>query len=187
MRKWTLKIYKICPKSQEKMWAGTFDPRSIKRKRKWHCSVRSDFETPWTIAYQTPLSMKFSRQEYWSGLPSPSPGDFPSPAIEHGSPSLQADTLPSEPPGEPRFICLLKTLMLEMLILEVKEPWAKETSFRRKGWYLHKYWLNTLCCISKLCRHWCHVSSLQKLGPLTTWSLSSYCGMSAEKWVYSKC
>ena len=93
--------------------------------------------------------MEFSREEYWSGLPSPSPGDFPNPVIEHGSPSLQADTLPSEPPGKPRFICLLKTLMLEMLILEVKEPWAKETCFRRSRWHLYRYWLNTLCCISK--------------------------------------
>ena len=43
--------------------------------------------------------MKFSRQEYWSGLPFPSPGDLPDPGIEPGSPALQADTLPSEPPG----------------------------------------------------------------------------------------
>ena len=45
--------------------------------------------------------MEFSRQEYWSGLPFPSPGDLPSPDIETGSPALQADSLPSEPPGKP--------------------------------------------------------------------------------------
>ena len=45
--------------------------------------------------------MGFSRQEYWSGLPVPSPGDLPDPGIEPGSPALQADTLPSEPPGKP--------------------------------------------------------------------------------------
>ena len=44
--------------------------------------------------------MKFSRQEYWSGLPFPSPGDFPDPGIEPGSPALQVDVLPSEPPGK---------------------------------------------------------------------------------------
>ena len=55
------------------------------------------FVTPWTVAYQAPLSMGFSRQEYWSELPFPSPGDLPNPGIEHGSPALQADTLPSEP------------------------------------------------------------------------------------------
>ena len=58
------------------------------------------FVTPWTIAYQTPLSMGFSRQEYWSGLPFPSPGDLPDQGIEPRSPALQADTLPSEPPGQ---------------------------------------------------------------------------------------
>ena len=57
------------------------------------------FENPWTVAYQAPLSMGFSWQEYWSGLPFPSPGDLPDPGIEPGSPALQADALPSEPPG----------------------------------------------------------------------------------------
>ena len=56
--------------------------------------------TPWTAAYQASLSMGFSRQEHWSGLPFPSPGDLPDPEIEPGSPSLQADALPSEPPGK---------------------------------------------------------------------------------------
>ena len=58
------------------------------------------FATPQTVAYQVPPSMGFSRQEYWGGLPFPSPGDFPYPGIEPGSPALQADTLPSEPPGK---------------------------------------------------------------------------------------
>ena len=55
--------------------------------------------TPWTVAHQDPLSMGFSRQEYWSGLPFPSPGDLPNPGTEPGSPSLQSDSLPSEPLG----------------------------------------------------------------------------------------
>ena len=53
--------------------------------------------TPWTVAHQAPPSMEFSRQEYWSGLPFPSPGDLPDPGIEPGSPVLQADSLLSEP------------------------------------------------------------------------------------------
>ena len=61
------------------------------------------FSTPWTVAYQDPLSMGFSRQEYWCGLPLPSPGDLPDPGIEPGSLTLQADTLPSESPGKPLF------------------------------------------------------------------------------------
>ena len=59
------------------------------------------FATPWTIAYQAPPSMGFSRQECWSGLPFPSPGDLPNPGIVPGSPELQADALLSEPPGKP--------------------------------------------------------------------------------------
>ena len=59
------------------------------------------FVTPWTVAHQAPPSMGFSRQEYWSGLPFPSPEDLPDPGIEPGSPTLQADTLTSELPGKP--------------------------------------------------------------------------------------
>ena len=58
------------------------------------------FAIPWTIAYQVPPSMEFSRQEYWSGLPFPSAGDLPNPGIKPRSPALQAETLPSEPPGK---------------------------------------------------------------------------------------
>ena len=58
------------------------------------------FATPWTVAYQAPQSVEFSRQEYWSGLPFPSPGYLPNPGIEPGFPALQADALPSEPPGK---------------------------------------------------------------------------------------
>ena len=61
------------------------------------------FGTPWTVAYQAPPSMGFSRQECWTGLPFPSPGDLPNPGIEPGSPALQADALLSELPGKPNF------------------------------------------------------------------------------------
>ena len=60
------------------------------------------FVTPCTVTHQAPLSRGFSRQEYWSGLPFPSPGDLPNPGIEHGSPALQTDSLLSEPPGKPK-------------------------------------------------------------------------------------
>ena len=52
--------------------------------------------TPWTVAHQAPLSVGFPSQEYWSGLPFPSPGDLPDPGIELGSPALQAGSLPTE-------------------------------------------------------------------------------------------
>ena len=56
--------------------------------------------TRYTVAYQAPLSVEFSRQEYWSGLPFPSPGDLPDPEIERGPPALQIDALPSVPQGK---------------------------------------------------------------------------------------
>ena len=60
----------------------------------------SDSVTPWGVAHQAPPSMGFSRQEYWSGLPFSSSGDLPDSGIEPRSPALQADFLPSEPPGK---------------------------------------------------------------------------------------
>ena len=60
------------------------------------------FATLWTVAYQASQSIGFSRQEYWSGLPLPSPGDLPDPGIEPGSPASQADSLPAELSGKPK-------------------------------------------------------------------------------------
>ena len=58
------------------------------------------FATPWTVAYQSPQSMGFSRQEYWSGLPYPPPRDLPNPGIKLRSPTLKADSLLTQPPGK---------------------------------------------------------------------------------------
>ena len=60
------------------------------------------FVTPRIVPHQAPLSMGFPRQEYWNGLPFPSPGDLPNPGIEPMSPTLQADSLLPEPPGKPK-------------------------------------------------------------------------------------
>ena len=74
-------------------------------------SVVSNSAIPQTVAHQAPLSMGFSRQEYWNGLPFPSPGHRPDPRIESGSPTVQADSL-SDPPGKPQlhayFLLLLQ-------------------------------------------------------------------------------
>jgi len=66
--------------------------------------------TPWTVASLAPLSTEFSRQEYWSGLPFPPPGDLPDPGIEPRSSALQADSLQSEPPGEAHHACCLQLI-----------------------------------------------------------------------------
>ena len=69
------------------------------------------FAAPWTVAFQAPPSIGFSRQEYWSGLPFPSPGDLPNPGIERRSPALQVDSLPAEPPGQQLLFCNLNSVM----------------------------------------------------------------------------
>ena len=92
--------------------------RMLKVKEKLLSCVRL-FATAWTVAYQAPPSMRFSRHEYWSGLPFPSPGDLPDPGIEPVSLTFQADTLTSEPPGKQR----LKLL-----------PPVRETWLRSLGW-----------------------------------------------------
>ena len=69
------------------------------------------FVTPWTAVHQAPLSMQFSRQEYQSELPFPSPGYLPHPGTKPGSPTLQADCLPTEPSGE-----IIQNTLGEMLV-----------------------------------------------------------------------
>ena len=94
----TVKGFGVVNKAEEDVFSGTlllfYGP-----VKKWS-EVKSlshvwHFATPWTVAYQASPSMGFSRQEYWSGLPFPSPGDLPDPGIEPGSPALEADTLMS--------------------------------------------------------------------------------------------
>ena len=79
------------------------------------------FATPWTVAHQAPLSMRFSRQGYWSGLPFPSPGDLPDLGIEPGSPALQADSLPTELQGKPEIEPRSPTLQADSLPAEPQE------------------------------------------------------------------
>ena len=84
--------------------------------------------TPWTVAYQAPPSMEFSRQEYWSGLPFLSPGDLPDPGIEPRFPTLQADTLPSEPPGKTVFKFYVKRNLFKKRYKEYSTRFRTVTS-----------------------------------------------------------
>ena len=70
----------------------------------WLFSRVQLFVTPWIVACQVPLSMGFSRQKYWNELPFPSPGDLPNPGVEPRSPTLQVDSLTSEPPRKPHHL-----------------------------------------------------------------------------------
>ena len=91
------------------------------------------FATLWTVAYQAPPSMGFSRQECWSGLPFPSPGDLPDPGMEPGSPALRADALSSEPPGKPTFqwgICQKSSHWDKGYFLYILQPIGNNCIFR---------------------------------------------------------
>ena len=79
-------------------------------------SVVSDSVTPWTVAQQVPLSMDFSMQEYWSGWTFPSPGDLPHTGIEPRTLALQADALPSEPPGKLQRACRMMIILTPLLL-----------------------------------------------------------------------
>ena len=119
------------------------------------------FATPWTAAYKAPLSREFSRQEYWSGLPFPSPGDLPNPGIEPRSPALQANALPSEPPGKPFFMKVIIKLFLS--------PFLPRKRHFQSHWLLILCWLpivpdvsaavivlkysNIKTCVFKINRH----------------------------------
>ena len=94
------------------------------------------FSTPWTIARQAPLSMGFSRQEYWSGLPFPSPGDRPDSGIEPEFPIWQADPLPSGPPREPLRGWGKQYFVLFLLFITfILFPFLRV----RVQWYVHIY------------------------------------------------
>ena len=76
------------------------------------------FAISWTMAHQASLFMGFSRQEYWNGLPFPSPGDLPHPGIEPRPPASEADALTSEPPGKPNeSIVLMQIIFQGVLVL----------------------------------------------------------------------
>ena len=89
-----------------KQWIDLIDVDTCLKSESESLSHVQFFATPRTVAHQDPLSMEFSRQECWTGLPFPSPGDFPNPGIVPGSPALQADSLPTEQPRKPLDTCL---------------------------------------------------------------------------------
>ena len=90
------------------------------------------FATLWTIVHQAPQSMEFSRQEYWSGLPFPSPGDLPDPGIEPRSPALQADTLTSEPPATGRGTGPSESRIGDLASMCKKKKEERTVSFQRE-------------------------------------------------------
>ena len=98
-------------------------------------SVVSDSATSWTVAHQGPLSMGFSRIEYWNGLPFPSPGDLPDPGIEPAfavTPVSQADSLPAEPTGKPVASYLSVSLVLMCPLCSLHSNWNNDLKQHRQ-------------------------------------------------------
>ena len=112
-------------------------------KESVRCSVMSDSLRPHGLkAHQAPLSMDFSRQEYWSGLPFTSPGNLPNPGIKPGSLALQADSLPSEPPGKPTFCSSYFFLKFKVTLIARTLSWnifsGHQTKYSLLGFFDQK-------------------------------------------------
>ena len=109
------------------------------------------FVTPWTVAHQAPLSMGFPRQEYWSALPFPTLRDLPNPGIKAGSPALQADSLPSEPPGKSAYTHCVHAksavLYLTRTLWTVAHPCSVSMSSSRGSSWPRDQTLLSLCLI----------------------------------------
>ena len=100
------------------------------------------FATPWTVACQAPLSTEFSRQEYWSGLPFPSPGDLPNPGAEPRSPTLQVDSWPAEPQGQSKNTGVGSRSLLQGIFLTQES----NQGLLHCRWILYQvYWQ---CCVN---------------------------------------
>ena len=110
------------------------------------------FAAPWTVAYQAPLSMGFSRQEYWSRFPFPSPGDLPNPGIEPWSPTSQADTLTSELPGSTVNFHLLSWGLIQDLKTRCKLlSWVlSEKVYYWVMWYFFQFFQGSSILLSKM-------------------------------------
>ena len=120
------------------------------------CYVCLTLVTPWTVARQAPLSMGFSRKEYWSGLSCPPPGDLPDPGIEHRSPALQAASLPTEPPGKLRLCAMLLLLLSRFSHVRLcVTPWtAVHQAPPSMGFSRQEYWSGLPLPSLAMCYRW---------------------------------
>ena len=131
--------------------------------------------TPWTVAHQAPLSMEFSRQEYWSELPFPSPGDLSDPGIEPRFPALQEDSLPSKPQVY-KLVITFWTKVIDIQNLSLN--YFITSCYYLCSWgCLHHFYaygenITQWCAseqYSQLHSQWCHTGSLKSVEVFTPW------------------
>jgi len=138
--------------------------------------------TPWTATCQAPLSMGFSGEEYWSGLPFPFPGDLPNPGIKPGSPALQADFLPTELQGKPMMCGICFRIIQwqgegqEWVELQMKD-FPNELMIIEAGWWIlvgSLYYSTFLCSIIKLkkLKSWKHI--LKAMYMYNVWEVTAH-------------
>ena len=113
------------------------------------------FSTSWTVARQAPLSMEFSRQEYWSGLPFPSPGNLPNPEIEPTSPALAGRFFTTEPPDVHKIMklkCLVKALIIHsILIILLACAFVDTEVLFFELYHIEEFSQGIYCCFLKGC------------------------------------
>ena len=120
--------------------------------------------TPWTVARKALLSIEFSRQEHWSGLPLPFPGDLPDPGIEPESPRLQVDSLPSEVPGKPVQWSTAAAAKSLSRVRLCASPWtAAHQAPPSMGFSRQEYWSGCHCLLQ--CRKVKSESEVAQLCP----------------------
>ena len=122
------RIFSYCP------WFSEVKVKVLIASRVWLLA------NPWTVAHQAPLSMGFSRREYWSGLPFPSPEDLPKPGFEFGSPALQADSLLSQPPPGQSLNSVLE--LIQYFCVPILGKGGNEMFFLTLHWW---YFFSPLC------------------------------------------
>ena len=130
------------------------------------------FATPWTAAYQAPLSMGFSRQEYWSGVPFPSPGHLPNPGIEPRFPVQQAHALPSEPPGNPGIMYHAKGFKLRKKLVPTFQTGVRLKTLGVRTHITHFFYLQ----IASMCTTRIASRAYSSLPYLCSVSCARHCG-----------
>ena len=175
------KDWRVIPDNQESLTTKFYERLKVKGKVS-HSVVSDSFVTPWTVTHQAHLFMGFSRQVYWSRWPFPSPGDLPDPGIELRSPTVQAESSPTEPPVQ-RNVTGLCSIMTQSVLRLC--PWEIFTQWKRKIKEEDKTRLE-LEGMGPGLHHWPGAPVGLGFTPPSLGFLTWKCGCWTARWFYSK-